>query len=221
MKTNKTSAVAIAAILAVMASLMLLVLNVTALVVIGYVFALFGIGLTLFSSLLFLERAKSHPWGAALPQAALGYLVVEILVSAVAIAMEQVLKAALAPGLFLVIHAGILAVFAIRLVLLNAGLPQIDQVEEEKRDKTARWKSIVQKMEALAMNRPELKPLLDEVRYSDPVSVLETEEQEEKIQWELAGLEQAVSSKADGVSELCAGIVRLVKERNRKLKGLK
>jgi hypothetical protein len=222
MKLNKASAVIVAAILTVVATLMFLVADVTGLYVTAYVFALLGIAILMAANLFLLDNAKFYPWNAAIPQGALLYLVTELVVSVVVIIFEQSEIAALPLLAFIVIHAAILAVFAIRLVMLNAGLEAIERTEGKVKAATDDWKTIIARLETLAFKLPELKPLLEEVKYSDPAPSLAAADCAERIEQQLTGLEQCASTgNKNKVSELSSSLSGLVKERNQKLKASK
>ncbi|MDR1643723.1 MAG: hypothetical protein LBT59_28850 [Clostridiales bacterium] len=222
MKQTKNSAMTIAVILTIVATLMFLVVKVTALFVTAYIFVLSGIAAMLKANQILLNKPKLYPWSASLMQGAISYLITEVIASAVFVILAQSEIAIIPLPAFIVIHGVIFAVFAIRLVMLNAGLETIDRVDRKTKSSTDDWKIIVTRLEMLTFKFPELKPLLEEVKYSDPVSNPTVADYAERIRLQLAGLEQYASEgNKEKVSEISSSISGLVKERNRKLKASK
>lgn len=222
MKLNKTSAVLIAVILAIVASLAFLVANVTALFIAAYVFTLLGIAAMLCGNLFLLDKARSYPWGAAFPQTTFAYLVTSFVVSAAAVILEQTVGAAIHTKWFVIAQIVILAVFAIRIIAMNAGYAEIERVDDKVKADTRGWKLLTLDLEALAAHAPEVKPLLEAVKYSDPVTRPALAEYEGGIYEGAAELKRAVN--ADDtvrVSQLCAGLLLSVKERNSRARVMK
>jgi hypothetical protein len=221
-KLNKTSAAAIAVVLAIAASAMFLIVRVTPLFITAYLFTLLGIGVMLGGNIFLLKKANTYPWGAALPQTAFNYLITQFIVSLVVSLLEQVVKLTLPTVWFIVIQVLILAAFAIRLIVLNAGRAEIERVDARVKAGTNNWRTMVLDLEALAAISPEIKPLQDVMKYSDPVAIPAIAEFDEKIRDGVAALKQSVTGgDAARVSELCAALTRQIKERNNRLKMLK
>jgi hypothetical protein len=222
MKITKISAILIAAILAIVASLAFLVVEVTALFIAAYIFALLAIAVMLCGNLFLLNNTRSYPWGAALPQTTATYLIFEFAVSLIAVILEQIAKVTVPAKWFVIVQVVILAVFAIRLIMLNAGRVEIERVGDKVKANTFDWKMLIADVEALAAKSPDVKPLLDAVKYSDPVTSPALAEYDGKIRDGVAALEQAVDGgNAERVSELCATIQRQLKDRNNRAKLLK
>jgi hypothetical protein len=222
MKLNNFSAILIAVILAAVASLSFLVATVTALFIAAYLFTLFAIAVMLCGTVFLMRNMRTYPWGAALPLTTFAYLVTEFVVSLAAVVLEQAAHIAIPVKWFILIQAVIFAVFAIRLILLNVGRAEIERVEEKVKVKTFDWKALIVDLEALAAQSPDVKPLLEAAKYSDPVTSPALAEYDAKIRDGVVALEQAVAGN-DGarVSELCVTLTRQIKDRNNRAKLLK
>jgi hypothetical protein len=219
MSIYKKSAVTIAAILATVATLAFLVVNVTPLFIAAYGFTLLAIGVLLWVNLFLIDNARTYPWGAALPQMAASYLGVEFSVSLAAILLEQLAKIVIPAKWFVVIQALILSIFAIRLILLNAGRVEIERVEHQVEANTHDWKFLVADIEALATKSADVKPLLDAVKYSDPVTSNALTEYDAKIRDGVSALAIAVEiGDAAKVAETLPPILRQIQDRNRRAK---
>jgi hypothetical protein len=222
LKLNKTSAVLIAVILAAVASLAFLIADVTALFIVAYVFTLIGIAAMLCGNLFLLNNARAYPWGAAFPQATLAYLVTSFVVSAAAVVLEQTVGIAIHAKWFVIAQVVILAAFAIRVIAMNAGRAEIERVNGKVRADTRGWRTLILDLEALAARCPEAKPLLEAVKYSDPVTSPELAECEAGILEGAAELKHAVAAGDDArVSQLCSKLLLSVKERNDRARSVK
>lgn len=134
---DKRNVIIIAAILAVVASLMFLLVTVTANFIIAYVFALVGIAGLLISTFIMLSKRENFAWVAALPRQALIYLVIQVIFSIVIVVLEQLAIYALPVAWFIVIHAVILAIFAIRLIMLRGSIAHIEKRDEQVKQKVS------------------------------------------------------------------------------------
>lgn len=226
---DKKTITLIAIILAVVASLLFLVVRpITTGFLIGYGFALFGIGGLWLCTSTVLERKGSYPWIAALPIAALTYLIIEILVSAVFVLLAQLGIWTLPAAWFILIHAIILAIFAIRILMLLSGARHIDARGEAVQQKVLFIRSMQVDVEMLAAQatNEELKAALlklaEKIRYSDPMSLVGLAALETKLEEKIIDLKLAVSK---GETGQAFGILQdaglLLEERNKKSKLLK
>ncbi|MDR3289498.1 MAG: hypothetical protein LBT22_08735 [Peptococcaceae bacterium] len=220
MNLNKTSAALIAVILAAVASLAFLVVEVTALFVTAYIFTLFAIAVMLCGNLSLLNNPRTYPWGAALPQSTFTCLVVSFVVSLLAVVLEQAAKMAVPVKWFVIAQAIIFAVFAIRLIMLNAGRTEIERVGDNVKATTFDWKMLLTDLEALAAKSPDVKPLLEAIKCSDPLTSPALAEYDNKIRDGVAALELAVNT-GGGVDDLIAALLRQLKDRNNRAKLLK
>jgi hypothetical protein len=223
---SKKYAALIALILAVVVSLTFLIVDVTALFVVAYVLVLLGIAGFLFGVVWQIDNLKSYPWATAIPVATVQYLVTEVIVSVVIVLLQQLDVFNLPVKWFVVIQAVILAIFTIRIISLRAGKEIIETREAVIQEKVSGWKSLVVDVEAIAKSAPEfakdLKPVIDAVKYSDPMSNPQLAEYENAIKGSVIRLSRAAQSKeADKVSELCVTLQRQVMDRNNRAKLLK
>jgi hypothetical protein len=219
---NKTSAVLIAVILAAVASLAFLIVKVTALFIAAYVFTLFAIAAFLCGNLFLLSNTRAYPWGAALPYTAAAYLAVELVLSALAIVLEQGAHISVSTTWFTVAQCVTLAVFAIRVITLNAGRVEIERVEEKVKANTVDWKTLAAELEALSARAPVVKPVLEAVKYSDPVTSPALTEYDAKLREDVAALANAVNAGDDAKAAEFAAVLRLrVKDRNNRARLLK
>jgi len=220
MKTNRKSLIAIAAIVVVVFTAMFLVVDVTALFVTAYIFALVGVAAVLYAGLYLLKTPQSYPWAAAMPTQTLRWSVIEVIISAGIVLLEQIGVFVLPLGWFVLIQIAVLAFFAVRVVMLNAGRVEIERVDDKVRANTINWKALALDVEALAARSPEVKPLVDAIRYSDPVTSPKLAEYDAQIRNGVTAIEQAVNSGGD-VGERVATLLRQIKDRNNRAKILK
>jgi hypothetical protein len=224
---HKKHATLVALILAGVASLLFLVVReVTPLFLIGYAFALIGIGGFWLGSVYLFDNMGDYPWLAAFPAQLLRYLVTETAFSAVFVVLEQLSIFRLPPVWFFLIHAVIAAVFAVNLILLKSGKEIIERRDETVREKTRALAFLLADVSAVLEQAPDMakdiRPVADALRYSDPMSHPSLEPYEDKIKDGVVLLEQAASEKdAEKVSSLCVTLLRQIKDRNNRVKLLK
>jgi hypothetical protein len=223
---NKKYATLIALILAGVASLFFLVVQVTPLFLLAYAFALFGIGASWLGSVYLLGNMKDYPWLAGFPAVALWYLIIEALFSAVFVVLEQFSFFRLPLVWFLLAHGIIAACFAVYLVLLKGGKEHIEHRNDEIREKTQSLAFLLADVSAILERTPEgtkdIQPVIDALRYSDPMSHPSLERYENDIKDSVVRLKQAASEKdAEKVSTLCVTLLRQIKDRNNRVKLMK
>jgi hypothetical protein len=119
-KSKKYAAI-IAVVLVAVLSLLFLIVDITALFVTAYIFALLGIAGFLFGTVWQINGIKSYPWATAIPLTMVRYLITEVIVSAVFVLFEQIGAFSLPIVWFILIQVVILAVFAVRTLTLKAG----------------------------------------------------------------------------------------------------
>lgn len=222
MDIYKKTFAAISGILFIVITALFFIVSVTPLYIIAYIFALLGI-IGLWSSAMFvLKNASAYPWVAAIPIAAIKYLCLELVLSAVFVILEQLGLYSLPTAFFIIAHILILAIFAIRIIMLNAGKKEIERVEGTVKQSTFDWKLLIADIQALAERSPELKSLLDAIKYSDPATPPELAEYDEKIRDGITALEKAVDvGNGTLISELSITLQRQIKDRNNRAKLLK
>jgi hypothetical protein len=208
--------------------LFLVVREITPLFLLAYAFALLGIGAFWLGSVYLFDNIQSYPWLAAFPALLARYLCVEVIFSAVFVALEQLSIFRLPPVWFFLIHALIAAYFAVNLVLLQGGKEIIERRGggAEVKEKTRNLAFLLADVSAILERTPEMakdiQPVADALRYSDPMSHPSLEPYENAIKDSVVRLEQAASEKGAGkVSDLCAALLRQIKDRNNRAKLMK
>ncbi|MDR0905079.1 MAG: hypothetical protein LBN00_02685, partial [Oscillospiraceae bacterium] len=153
-------------------------------------------------------------------------LITEVIVSAVFVLFEQIGTFSLPIVWFILIQVVILAIFAIRTLTLKAGQEIIENRGAVVAEKVFVWKSLIVDVETIMQSTPEfskdIKPVVDAIKYSDPMSNPQLAEYEDAIKDSIIRLNQAaIEKEADRVSELCVTLQRQIKDRNNRVKLLK
>ena len=218
---NKTSLILISVIMAAVVTALFLVVNVTALFIVAYLFALFAIALFCFGKLYMLANPKSYPWFAAFPLTIFRYLIVQFVLSAVFVAIQNLTGWSINMRWFLLLHIVLFAFFAVLLITMKSGKEIIERRDDEIREKVTALRSMQADVESLARKLPkheqDLKQVAEALRYSDPMSHPSLAVYEEKIQ---RGI-MAIGTGGEDIAEQCAELLRLVADRNGKCKMLK
>jgi len=240
---NKKIIALYCAVAAVVFSLLFIVIRpVSSVFIISYIFALLGLALLYFTSAQVIDRKEQYPWTAALPKAARSYLIIQLLVSTVAVLLSETAKWStasqeasaaigalhIAPGWYLVIHCALLLIFTGRIALLFGGIRHISSKEADiktkasfVKEKTAEAEFIVSKCTADDAKKAAVK-VYEAIRFSDPVSSDALYACEEKISEKLAEFSAAISNNnLTLIDELAAELLGLISERNYKCKALK
>jgi hypothetical protein len=156
----------------------------------------------------------------------LRYLIIEVLFSAVFVILEQFSLFRLPAVWFLLAHGVIAACFSVYLVLLKGGKEHIEHRDGEIREKTQSLAFLLADVSAILEQTPEgtknIQPVVDALRYSDPMSHPSLERYENDIKDSVVRLEQAASEKdAEKISALCVTLLRQIKDRNNRVKLMK
>jgi hypothetical protein len=196
---HKRNITIIALLVAAIVSLLFLVVKpITTNYVIAYIFVLIGvIGLWL-SALEIVTRKTGYPWTVAIPDTILRYGVWALVVFLGNLALEQLADWSMPVLWFLLIELSLLALYAIRLMALISGRDHIDTRDGQAQGQTSFVKALVVELE-LAIGqteesglREELGKLLEQTRYSDPVSPRALESLEQEIAAAIADLKNIV-----------------------------
>jgi hypothetical protein len=108
------------------------------------------------------------------------------------------------------------------LIAVDLGRGEVERIDEKIKLKTFDWKMLVIDVEALTAKSLDLKPLLDAVKCSDPVTSSALAEDDEKIRDGVAALELAIGAGDSArVNELLITLQRQIKDRNNRAKLLK
>jgi len=227
MNANHKTNITIGAMLgAVVVSLFFLLVTVTALFVVAWLFALIGIAALWFGAVYMVEHAKSYPWFAAFPATLGRYLIVELIFSALFVILEQTGAYILPIAWFVVLHLVLLAGFAAFALLLKGGKETIELRDQEAKTKVFEWKSLVADVQSIRENAPQfagqIGPVVDALRYSDPMSNPALTAYDDAVKNSVILLEQAAAhGDAAVVGELCVTLQWQIKDRNNRVKLLK
>lgn len=122
----------------------------------------------------------------------------------------------------------VLGFSAISLIKANTAADIVDEIDSKVKAKTAFIKTITADAEILLNNtqnatlKAEAKKVYEALRYSDPMSVAELIETEEKIEKAFADFTAAVNAEDDeNTTALCNEVLSLIEVRNKKCKLLK
>lgn len=220
---DKRNVIIIAAILAVVASLMFLLVTVTPDFIVAYIFALIGIAGLLICTLVMISKKENFAWVSALPHQALIYLIIQLVFSIVFVVLEQLAVYTLPVAWFIVIHAVILAIFAIRLIMLWGSVKHIEARDEQVQQKVSFVQSSQVEVELLAAQtadsslQDQLKSLAEKIRYSDPMSAPALAPIEAQITEKLQALKASLNQ-AEVAQTILSDIHQLLDERNKKCK---
>lgn len=149
---HKRRIIVISAVIAVIFTLLFLVIRpVTALFLISYAFTLAGLAALCWAVCALAREKESYPWAAAIPFAVRNYLIISLVISGIAVLLEQLAKwnagavrlvefigrLNLQPGWYLLIHFVLLLVFAIRVIMLRGGKEHIEALDAQTKAKVA------------------------------------------------------------------------------------
>jgi len=223
---SKTGVILIAAILAAVVSGLFFVLEATPLFVAAYVFAIIGIALFCFGTLYLFSNMRSYPWFASYPITIGVYLACQIVFSCVFVVREIAAGEAFSLEWFIFLHGVLLAFVVLRLILLRGGKAIIEKRDEEVRGKVT-WLRVLQAdLEAVREQVPaharEIQALIDDLRYSDPMSPSSLAQYEDEISESALLLKQAADQHdSEKISVLCAALRRQLRDRNTRVKAMK
>ena len=154
--------------------------------------------------------AKSRFYGFPIARLGVYYLVVQLIVSVIEMALARVIPT-----------GGAVAINVLLLALAVVGCITVDAMRDEIiRQDTALKKNVGNMRELQSLSaalvgqcadaslRPTLQKLADEFRYSDPVSSEKTLELEEDMKVQLGDIQQAlVEGDSDGAKKLCGKLM--------------
>ncbi len=169
------------------------------------------------------ENLKSKVYGVPLAMVAWRYLVIQVIVGFVEMAVPSI------PYKYgIALNAILLGCSLIGFIAVDAGKEIIEQIDEKIKGKVFYIKSLQADIEGLvgrasddSMKKP-LKDLAETIRYSDPMSSPQLAAIENKIEGKAAALAETVGTGDGGaVKAQCEELQQLFAERNRKCKILK
>lgn len=162
--------------------------------------------------------AKSRFYGFPIARIGVYYLVIQLVVSLVEMALAKVLPTWVA----LLINIILAAIAIIGCITVDTMRDEIVQQDGKLKKNVANMRELQSLSHALVAQCPEgeikeiVEKLADEFRYSDPVSSDSTYDMEEDMRSQIGNIQQAlVDSDFTGVKKLCAKLMDSLVERNR------
>ena len=217
---SKSSIILISAIMAAAVSALFLVVNITSLFIVAYIFALLGIAVLCLGSLYMVTSSESYPWFAAFPMTLWRYLLAQVVLSAVALIPDHIVGQSLSMNWFLLLHIALLAFFAILLVAMKGGKDIIETRGTEVKEKVTALRFMYVDVNSLMQRMPEheadLKQVSEALRYSDPMSHPSLAVYDEQIQREILAL-----GNGENIPAQCRELLRLIVDRNSRVKIMK
>jgi hypothetical protein len=156
----------------------------------------------------------------------LQHLITEVTFSTAVVVLEQSSVYRFVPVWFFLIHTIILSFFTIRLILLKSGKEIIEKRDTEVQAKISLLQSMSADLSAILEKMPdiacELQPVLDAIRYSDPMSHTSLLPYENVIKDSITQLEQTIILQdKKKIPSLCIELLHQIKDRNNRVKILK
>ena len=206
----------------------LFLLPVEGMLITAYIFALAGV-FALAGSLLWGSNRMQGEYvtTAAFPLAAAGYLFTDLLLSIIFILLKVQEVYALPAGWFFFLHILLAGFFVWKILAMDAGKEQIEEVGAKVEQKTSNWRRLRQEASALGVMadpevRKEIAAVQDAFRYADPMTDERLEEIEDRIGGMLRELTGKVKNHQNAeIPELCRLLLNEIKIRNEQCKAYK
>ena len=224
---TKNAVVFITAIMAIaITAISFLVFDITATLFIAYFFSMIALAMFCFANLHMLQNDKTFPLLVAFPKLIWIYFTSQLAVSIVFLLRENfMLGGAFPVGLFAAIHLGLLAFFAIMLILLKGGTTVIAQKDAEIKQKTQTLQLMRLDVESILAKHPEhakpLKQVIDAIRYSDPMSNPAVAPYEEQIHRSILSMSGLDGNDPANIPQICESLLKQISERNSRVKFMK
>ena len=162
--------------------------------------------------------ARSRFYGFPIVRLGLYYLVAQLIVSVIEMALSKVIPT----GVAVAINVLLLALAAVGCITVDAMRDEISRQDGALKRNVCNMRAL-QSLSAAVVGqcgdealKPMLQKLADEFRYSDPVSSEKTQELEEDMKIQLGDIQQAlVEGDSDGAKKLCGKLMGSLAERNR------
>ncbi|MBQ8963883.1 MAG: hypothetical protein IJ089_08810 [Clostridia bacterium] len=162
--------------------------------------------------------AKSRFYGFPIARLGVYYLVAQLVVSVVEMALAKVIPT----GVAVAINVLLLALAVVGCITVDAMRDEIIRQDGALKKNVGNMRELQSLSSALVGQcgdealKPMLQKLADEFRYSDPVSSEKTQELEEDMKVQLGDIQQAlVEGDSDGAKKLCGKLMGSLAERNR------
>lgn len=162
--------------------------------------------------------AKSRFYGFPIARVGVIYLVTQLIISLIEMALAKVMPV----WVTLIVNLILAALAVIGIITVETMRDEIVQQDGKLKKNVSNMREL-QSLSASLLNqcadeslKPTLRKLADEFRYSDPVSSDNTSELEADMRSQLGDIQQAlIEGDADGVRKLCAKLTGSLTERNR------
>ena len=162
--------------------------------------------------------AKSRFYGFPIARLGVYYLVAQLIVSVIEMALSKVIPT----GVAVAINVLLLALAVVGCITVDAMRDEIIRQDGALKKNVGNMRELQSLSAALVGQcgdealKPMLQKLADEFRYSDPVSSEKTQELEEDMKAQLGDIQQAlVEGDSDGAKKLCGKLMGSLAERNR------
>ena len=162
--------------------------------------------------------AKSRFYGFPIARLGVYYLVAQLIVSVIEMALAKVIPT----GVTVAVNVLLLALVVIGCITVDAMRDEIIRQDGALKKNVGNMRELQSLSSALVVQcgdealKPMLQKLADEFRYSDPVSSEKTQELEEDMKVQLGDIQQAlVEGDSDGAKKLCGKLMGSLAERNR------
>ena len=194
----------------------------------AYIFALLGV-FALSGSLYWgWNRTEGeYVTTAAFPLAAWGYLATNLLFSIIIVLLHTRGTYSLAAGWFCFLHLIFAGFFAWKILAMDAGKDEIEQVEINVKQSISNWKMLHTQIASIAVRadssvRKEVESVRDAMRYADPVTSPQLQDIELAIQNNVDNLADAVVNHNSEEVNLLVQELRLqIRQRSEMCKMLK
>ena len=200
---------------------------------VAYGAAMVGVAVMVVSALILVRNVATIPQDAVFPITAWGYLISNLLLSALVLGLEAA-SVWIAPWpLLCLAHTLLLGGFTLRLLALAAGKEHIDRVGETVALKVTDWRMLLADLEGLKDRVPaglsgrekvvqELQALYEAFRYSDPMSTPPTAALDAALKTGVAALAGLVpTAGTEEIATACGNLLSRLKDRNTRVKALK
>lgn len=161
---------------------------------------------------------KSRFYGFPIARLGVYYLVAQLIVSVIEMALSKVIPT----GVAVAINVLLLALAVVGCITVDAMRDEIIRQDGALKKNVGNMRELQSLSSALVGQcgdealKPMLQKLADEFRYSDPVSSEKTLELEEDMKVQLGDIQQAlVEGDSDGAKKLCGKLMGSLAERNR------
>ena len=161
---------------------------------------------------------KSRFYGFPIARLGVYYLVPQLIVSVIEMALAKVIPT----GVAVAINVLLLALAVVGCITVDAMRDEIIRQDGALKKNVGNMRELQSLSAALVGQcgdealKPMMQKLADEFRYSDPVSSEKTQELEEDMKVQLGDIQQAlVEGDSDGAKKLCGKLMGCLAERNR------